>query len=54
MEENLLAKKHENERVIEQDKRMFDILREERAKLEKRNKDELIKLQVSSIFPSLF
>ena len=46
LEDNLLAKKHENERVIEQDKQMFDVLREERAKLEKRNKEELIKLQV--------
>lgn len=46
LEDNLLAKKHENERVIEQDKQMFDVLREERSKLEKRNKEELIKLQV--------
>ena len=46
MEDDLLNRKHENERVMEQDKRMFNVLREERAKLEKRNKEELLKLQV--------
>merc|ERR1712008_129581 len=45
LEASLLAKKHENERVMEQDQRMFDVLREERSKLEKRNKEELIALQ---------
>ena len=49
LEESLLAKKHENERVMEQDKRMFDVLRDERAKLEKRSKEELISLQVFNL-----
>ena len=46
LNEELLSKKHENERLANQDKEMFEKLRAERSKLEEKNKNELLKLQV--------
>jgi len=45
LNEELLSKKHENERLANQDKEMFEKLRAERSKLEEKNKIELLKLQ---------
>ena len=58
LNEELLSKKHENERLANQDKEMFEKLRAERSILEEKNKNELLKLQVitpfsySRLFPS--
>ena len=46
LNEELLSKKHENERLANQDKEMFEKLRAERSILEEKNKNELLKLQV--------
>ena len=46
LNDELLSKKHENERLANQDKEMFEKLRAERSKLEEKNKNELLKLQV--------
>ena len=53
LNEELLSKKHENERLANQDKEMFEKLRAERSILEEKNKNELLKLQVI-IFPYLY
>ena len=46
LNDELLSKKHENERLANQDKEMFEKIRAERSKLEEKNKNELLKLQV--------
>ena len=53
LNEELLSKKHENERLANQDKEMFEKLRAERSILEEKNKNELLKLQVI-LFPYLY
>ena len=50
LNEELLSKKHENERLANQDKEMFEKLRAERSILEEKNKNELLKLQVIIFF----
>ena len=50
LNEELLSKKHENERLANQDKEMFEKLRAERSILEEKNKNELLKLQVITPF----
>ena len=50
LNEELLSKKHENERLANQDKEMFEKLRAERSILEEKNKNELLKLQVITLF----
>ena len=53
LNEELLSKKHENERLANQDKEMFEKLRAERTILEEKNKNELLKLQVITPFQIL-
>ena len=46
LSEELLAKKHENERLADQQKQMYNTLRTERAKVEITHREELVQIQV--------